>query len=138
MNRWSRIALSLACAVCAEVVTAFAVSIRAPKGLYFEQVFGFLWFASFLVFPGWLLALPVLVVPARMQALMWWQLWLLGTAVGPLVILVIGSYASVKSGNWNYQPEAANLLWMAVLVSFITTALYVGGLNMISRKHRTV
>jgi hypothetical protein len=68
-TRLRRVGLSLLSSILAELLVGLACSIASGKTLFFEHVFGFVYFASILVIPGWLIALPIIVIPKKALAL---------------------------------------------------------------------
>jgi hypothetical protein len=134
MSRWKRVGLSFASAVIADILFGLAFLIGGNPGHRIEQLFGFLYFSSVLVIPGWLIALPILVLPRNAIRMRYWQLGLIGTAIGPAIMIAIGVYAAIASGTGlNYKREAFNLLYLATGISFLTTVLYLSTLRLSAR-----
>jgi hypothetical protein len=65
MTRWKRAGLSLLSAILVEILIGFALSIVDGKQLFFEHLFGFMYFSGILIIPGWLIALPTIVIPNK-------------------------------------------------------------------------
>jgi hypothetical protein len=134
MSRWKRAGLSLISAIAAELIIGISFSIPSQHHLFFEQIFGFVYFASILVIPGWLIALPIIVIPKRAQWLPTWELLVIGSLIGPGVMFAIGIYAAIANGTGlNYKREAWYLVGLALLVSFLTTAIYLTALKFLTR-----
>jgi uncharacterized membrane protein len=130
MSRLKRVILSFASAIVAELIAGAVVSGLDSFNLIFEHIFGFIYFASFLVIPGWIIALPIVVLPKRVDDLQIWKLGLIGTSIGPGIMIAIGIYAAVASGTGlNYKHEAFNLLYLATVVSFLSTTIYLTALK---------
>ncbi|MGA8937586.1 MAG: hypothetical protein WB439_00320 [Acidobacteriaceae bacterium] len=133
MTRWKRVVISFAAAFIAELLIGVALGIADGRALFFEHVFGFVYFASFFVVPGWLIALPIIVIPKN-AALPVWQLALIGTAVGPGLMLAIGICIGLANGgNFNYDHTTYDGVGIAALVAGLTTALYPTALKLCSR-----
>jgi hypothetical protein len=126
MSRWRRVWLSLASAIAAELLIGIVLGIPGENHLVFERIFGFVLYASILVIPGWLVALPILVIPKSTDHRPKWLSLLLGTLIGPIIIFAVGIYAAIANGTGlNYKQEAWNLVFVAALVSFLTTSIYL-------------
>jgi hypothetical protein len=132
-NRWKRVGVSFVSAVSAELAVGLAVCSIDGSHLFFEHMFGFLFFASVLAFPGWLIALPI-ILQAKFDDLSLWQQVLIGTLIGPTIMIAIGIYGGVASGTFDYSAKAFHLLYVAVGVSFLASAIYVTALNFASPK----
>ncbi len=133
MTRWKRVVLSFASAITAELVLGISFGIPGDKHLLFEHVFGFIYFASILVIPGWLIALPIIVVPKKADSLPIWKLAVIGTLIGPGIMFAIGIYAAIANHTGlNYKREAYYLVGLAAVVSFLTTAIYLTALKLFS------
>jgi len=128
-NRWKRAGISFASAIASELLVGVgAASIDGPS-LFIEHVFGFVYFASFLVIPGWLIALPI-ILRKRFDRLTAWQQVAIGTLMGPSIMVAIGIYGGIESGTgFAYKVEAFRLLYIAIGVSFLTSAIYVTALR---------
>jgi hypothetical protein len=131
MTRWKRVGLSFASAVIAEIMTALAINIPGGRHLFLEHIFGFIYFASFLVIPGWLLALPVLLFLKRTDGWHLGLMALIGISIGPFIDLGMDlwSFLSSPTAIFNiYLPW----LYMATAISAIATALYLTALKLFS------
>ena len=128
-RRWKRAGVSLASAIAAEVVVGVgAASIDGPN-LFGEHVLGFVYFASFLVIPGWLIALPI-ILTERFDRLPPWQQVAAGTLIGPGIMVAIGIYGGIFGGTgFAYKVESLRLLYVAISVSFLTSAIYIAALR---------
>jgi hypothetical protein len=137
MTGWKRVGLSFASAVIAEITTALAVSISGGRHLFFEHIFGFIYFASFLVIPGWLLALPVLLFLRRTDGWHLGLMALIGISIGPFIDLGMDlwSFLSSPTAAFNiYLPW----LYMATAISAVATALYLTALKRFSHPTPTL
>jgi hypothetical protein len=132
-DRWRRIGLSFASAIVAEVLVAIDVAFIDGRHLLFEHIFGFLYFASILVVPGWLLALPI-ILQQRFYNLSVWLRVLIGTLIGPTIMVGIGIYGGLaNSSGFGYSREAYNLLYIATGISFLASAIYLAALEYFSK-----
>jgi hypothetical protein len=139
MTRWKRVGLSFASAIIAELVIGFACGISDGKRLLFEHTFGFIYFSSFLIIPGWLIALPIIVIPNKANHLPIWQLGLMGAFIGPGIMFPIGIYFAIANHtSFNYVREAWYLVGIATLVSALTTAIYLTTLKLFSHPTPTL
>jgi hypothetical protein len=134
MTRWKRVGLSLLSAVIAELLMGFAFSVPDGKHLFFERAFGFAYLASYLVIPGWLIALPIIVIPNKAAHRPTWQLGLIGSSIGPGIMFAIGTYFAIANHSGiHYKREAWYLAGLAALISVITTATYLTCLKLFGR-----
>jgi hypothetical protein len=79
------------------------------------------------------------VIPKKASSLPKWQLGLIGTLIGPAVMIAIGIYAAIADHTFtNYNREAWYLVGIAALVSGLTTALYLTALKLFSRPNQTL
>jgi len=139
MTRLKRVGLSFASAVTAELIVGISVAISSGRDLFFEHAFGFVYFASILVIPGWLIALPIIVIPKKADSLPIWKLAVIGTLIGPGIMFAIGIYAAIANHTGlNYKREAYYLVGLAAVVSFLTTAIYLTALELLSRRTPTL
>ncbi len=139
MTRWKRVGLAFLSAIVAELLTGFAISIPDGKHLFFERASGFAYLASFLVIPGWLIALPIIVIPNKTAHRPTWQLAFIGAAIGPCMMIAIGIYfAIVNHSGINDKHEAWYLAGIATLISAVTTTLYLTSLKLFSRPTPTL
>lgn len=138
MSRWQRAGLSFASVIVAELVIGFACGIPDGKRLLFEHMFGFIYFSSFLVIPGWMIALPIIVIPNKASHLPTWQLGLIGASIGPGIMFAIGIYFAIANHTGlNYKREAWYLVGIATLVSALTTTIYIAALKLFSHSTPT-
>jgi hypothetical protein len=127
-NRWKRVGLSFVSAILAELVVGVALCSIDGSHLFFEHLFGFLYFASILVVPGWLIALPI-VLQTRFDNLRLWQQVLIGTLIGPTIMIAIGIYGGIARGTFGYSAESFHLLYAAFWVSFVASVIYLTALD---------
>jgi hypothetical protein len=133
MTRKKRAGLSLLSAIVAEILVGFAFSAPDGKHLFFERAFGFAYLASYLVIPGWLIALPIIVIPNKTAHRPTWQLGLIGSSIGPGIMFAIGIYFAIANHSGiNYKREAWYLAGIAALISACTTAIYLTSLKLFS------
>jgi hypothetical protein len=74
------------------------------------------------------------VIPNKAAYLPKWQLGLIGTSIGPCVMIVIGIYFAIANhSGFGYKREAWYLVVLATIVSGLTTTLYLKFLKHFSR-----
>ena len=60
---------------------------------------------------------------------------LIGTLIGPTIMVAIGVYAGIASGTgFAYKVEAWLLVYIAIGVSFLTSVIYVAALQYLFSK----
>jgi len=76
--------------------------------------------------PGWVLALPIVLLVADTRAWRVWVLLVVGFGIGPLLMLSLGAYVSLTSTTLvTWAPEAKRLVLLAATVSAVTTLLHL-------------
>ena len=139
MTRLKRFGLSFASTISAELLVGVSIAVSGGRDLLFEHVFGFVYFASILVIPGWLIALPIILIPKTADSLPIWKLAVIGTLSGPGIMFAIGIYAAIANHTTlYYKREAWYLVGVATLVSALTTAIYIAALKLFSRPTQTL
>ena len=139
MTRWKRVGLSFASAIIADVVVASGVMLRDRSLIHFS----FLFFSSvaflYLVIPGWLISLPiVLFIDGNTR----WQLFTLatlGVLIGPFVMLSIALYAewtNPSHGTW--AKGSIEFVYIATAISIIATTIYLTSIKLFSRPTSTL
>lgn len=124
-DRWKRAGLAIVSAIVAEAFVGAFIASKGSLNLWGEQMFGFLYFASILVVPGWLVALPI-ILHDRFGTLHRWQQILIGTMIGPIIVALVAIYGSLTSGaESSYSSVALNFVYIALGVSFLTSVIYV-------------
>jgi hypothetical protein len=74
------------------------------------------------------------VIPNKAAYLPKWQPGLIGTSIGPCVMIVIGIYFAIANhSGFGYKREAWYLVVLATIVSGLTTTLYLKFLKHFSR-----
>jgi hypothetical protein len=76
---------------------------------------------------GWLLSLPILLIPKNQHNWPRWIILMAGTAIGPITILLLG-FVIKNMHPVKHHVDLANYqlsLYAASIVSFITTVLYL-------------
>jgi hypothetical protein len=130
-DRWKRVGVSFASAVAAELIVGVGVVSIDGGHLIFEHMFGFVYFASILVVPGWLIALLIILQP-RFDSLRLWQQILIGTFIGPTIMILIGFVGFASNPAGTYGAEAYPWLYVAIAISFIASTIYVAAMRQFS------
>lgn len=134
MTRWRRVALSFLSALTAELILGISFGIPGDKHLLFERVFGFVYFASILVIPGWLLSLPLVISFNRIDGWRMWVLAISGSLIGPVIMGAIylqSEFTMPSTTTW--APGSINFAYMATAISVLTTGIYLTTLKLLSR-----
>lgn len=126
MSTLSRAGLSFACAIAADVLVGTFVSLRIPAATSFSDMVGFVYFSLYLIIPGWLIALPIILTVTSFQG---WRLFgflAVGSMIGPALIACIGFFFSLKTPiSSSFAHEAYHILYAATAVSELTSILYI-------------
>jgi cytochrome c oxidase assembly factor CtaG len=139
MTRWKCVGVSFVSAIIAELMLGVSFSIPDGNHLFFEHIADFVYLASFLVIPGWLIALPIIVVPDKPAHLPTWRLSLIGASIGPALMFAIGIYFAIANHTGiNHKREAWYLVGIATLVSGLTTGIYLTAHKLFSHPTQTL
>jgi hypothetical protein len=129
-NRWERVGISFASALAAEVIVCAGLACLdgpRPQQMLSHMLF-YLFFASIFVVPGWLVALPI-ILQTRFERLRVWLKILIGTLIGPAIMVAFGIYRSV---GFAYDKAVFFFLYVAAGISFLTSAIYLSVLKYFS------
>jgi hypothetical protein len=136
MTRLKLVGWSLLSAILAEVIAGLALCLPGSPGLRLEGLFGFFYFATFLVIPGWILALPFVLTINRLSG---WRIWLVGVVgccIGPallisadLLVIVVGD----STATLTFDQTNRNLVLLATGISILSTALYIAFVKLSTR-----
>jgi hypothetical protein len=79
-----------------------------------------------LSFPGWLLAIPIVLAVRNVKGWRFWMYFALGSSIGPAWILGMGLYFWLVSPHHSgFSPGPIDLYYRAVAVSSLTTLIYL-------------
>lgn len=131
-TRWERLAVSVICVVLASILCSVLVARQSGFGLmtYLQNIF-YLGFATFVCsLPGWVIALPAVLLVSNLRGWRFWAMLALGAGIGPLVMFAAALYFQIASpSSGHYAPEARNLVFLATGVSASASALYLLGVR---------
>jgi hypothetical protein len=127
---WVRLLYSFASALAAVLLTVCGHSLF---GLYDKPPFAFtqsfvtaLPFFLAVAFPGWLIAIPIVLAVTNLQGWRFWALLCVGAAIGPVVIFAFGVYGHLTSPRSAFAWHAVrSLSAIAAGVSTLTTLIYL-------------
>ena len=124
MTAPKRVLLSLGCTLLGVVTLCLFGVVRAlPYGLrYVLPLLEVLPIYTVFSLPGWLLALPFVLIFKDADGFRGWATVVIGTAIGPTFILAWVLYASRGDINWNADRSA---LMMASVIALLTSSFYV-------------
>lgn len=132
---WKRLIYSLVsvlvgAGVAGAVVTANELATNAhghisALGLT-VAVLGFdCWVVAFSL-PGWLLAIPIVLLIKNIGGWRFWMYWLIGSCFGPALILAVGLNNGLRSTNFDlFFHNAMSMMRLAAPISCLTTLLYL-------------
>lgn len=87
---------------------------------------GFDCWVVILSLPGWLLAIPVVLLVRYTYGWRFWMYWALGTCVGPALILGVALYSALRAPNLEGFPgDSMSVVYLAGAISFLSTLLYL-------------
>ena len=73
---------------------------------------------------GWLLALPIVLTITNLSPWRFPILWVIGTVIGPLVILGISVVAFLTNSSAAIFSVPESLMWFAAIVASLVTLIY--------------
>jgi hypothetical protein len=96
-------------------------------------------YGGILCIGGWILSLPIVLLAKRLYAQPFWIILLVGTAIGPILMLLIALWMILSSPYpvGPFPPEDKNLVYLAIVVSFFTTLLYLLLMRRAARRIKT-
>jgi hypothetical protein len=132
MSRWKRVGLSFASALIADVMVASAVMLHDQPRIHFASlIFSSIAFL-YLVIPGWLISLPVILFIEGNTRLKLFIRAAIGILIGPFVILSIALYAQWTSPSSTWAQGSMEFVYIATAISIIATTLYLTTLKLFS------
>ena len=131
MTRLGRVGVSALGALAAELLVAAVLAARTAPGQRANE-FSLAVYFLYLVVPGWVLALPILLSFRNASG---WRLWvqaLLGCALGPVFLIVVGlafdlHYSLHRTSFW--PPFRYDIMGMALAISSLSTFFYLGAVK---------
>ena len=121
---YSVVSLTVAASVCSLFFSILDGVNGKPGALISCFYYGLAIFICSL--PGWVLALPIVLLVADTKMWRAWVLLAIGSGIGPLLMLSLGAYVSLTSTTLVvWAPEAKNLVLLSTTVSTVTTLLYL-------------
>ena len=139
---WKRLLYSLASVLAAIIVICTFIQIleafggpnvHGLKGEFLATIGDFLFFGL----PGWLLAVPIVLVVADTRGWRFWMYWAIGSSIGPLMIVGIALYTKLTSpAAEGFTPGSiAFLVFVTAAVSCLTTLIYLLSLRLAQQVH---
>jgi hypothetical protein len=122
----------LAIAILAIISTA-STAIRYGPQHYVQNIDAWPVFLLF-AFPGWILALPFVIFFENADGWHAWAILAIGTAIGPCFLFGWALIASHGRIAWQSRGADNFAVVMSLLISFLTTGLYVVLLRRSERK----
>jgi hypothetical protein len=123
MSPLKRVGLSFVSAIFAEFAVGICLVIW--KGPFLSGLAGF---ASVLVLPGWILALPMVLLVRDLANGKVWTIALVGCCIGPFIMLTIRCYGAIRGYSADFA-GGTPLFLTATAISFLTTLIYIGALK---------
>jgi len=118
----------------ADVAVASGLMLRDRSLIHFSSLF----FSSvaflYLVIPGWLISLPIVLFINGNTRWQVFTLATLGILIGPFVILSIALYAEwMNPSHGTWAKGSMEFVYIATAISIIATTIYLIGLKLFSR-----
>lgn len=128
---WKRLVYSLVSVIAAVVLCYAAVFSR----IFFRNLSGHPISGDFFVsvsltlvccIPGWLIALPVVLMVRNTRGWRFFAYWAVGSCIGPALIYVVALLAFHGfAGFRSAAPEANDFLYLSAAISCLATILYL-------------
>jgi len=133
MNRPQRVGLSFLSTCAAQLLTGAVLCFMDGFALFWEKLFGFLYLSSFLVYPGWLIAIPFVIRYADLRGRHLYRIAAIGFLIGPVVILSV----DLALASQNFE-VALEWIWkygaLAAIISALSIIFYIIGFKISDRK----
>ena len=135
MAWWNRLLYSLLSMVvgagaCGAVIAAKEFLNNAhghisAVGLLTEVVYFDSWVVVLSV-PGWLLAIPIVLLVRNIRGWRFWLYCAVGACFGPALILAAALYSAVRTPNFaGFSGDSMSVVYLAGAISTVTTFLYL-------------
>jgi hypothetical protein len=132
---WKRLIYSLVSMLIGAGVSGAAVTAReilanahgriSATGLLIAALGFGTWVVVFSV-PGWLMAIPIVLLVRNIRGWRFWMYFALGACFGPVLILGVGFYSAVRGMSFEGFPgHSMSVVYIAGAVSSLTTLLYL-------------
>jgi hypothetical protein len=93
---------------------------------WFGSVVFFDYWVVLLSLPGWLLAIPAVLLVRDLRRWRFWVYLALGSCVGPVLIFGIAFYSALSAPSFAGLPQnSVSAACLAAGISFVTTLLYL-------------
>jgi hypothetical protein len=129
-----RVLLSLACVVVA-IFLVFLMSLFGLVGTHAQRLYQLKANAEFLpayllfALPGWMIALPFVVLLKDAEGWRGWATLLIGTTIGPAFMLAWSLLETGGQFTWHWDSFS-----MPLVIALLTTVCYVASLKMAHRR----
>ena len=76
--------------------------------------------------PGWVLAIPIVLLVRNIAGWRFWMYWAIGICFGPAMILAIGFYSAVRGPSFaGFPGNYASTVYLAGAVSGLSSIFYL-------------
>ena len=128
---WKRLVYSLVSLIAAVIVTCgysgFQEIIAIPN--VHSNAVGLLAFVCYTFLfslPGWLLALPIVLVATDIQGWRFWMYFAIGSCIGPVMILGVSLYYFLTSTSFaGFAQDSFMCVYLASSISIMTALIYL-------------
>ena len=73
--------------------------------------------------PGWVLAIPIVLLVKNIGGWRFWMYWAIGVSIGPALVLAVAMYSG--PGLAGFAGGSVSLVYLAAAISGLTTLLYL-------------
>jgi len=129
VSRWARVGYSTIGFVVGVLSFSVWTTVAAGSAGQENVVDPMLWLcvvASIFALPGWLLALPMVLLVQRVDGWRFWAIWAIGTAIGPLVLIGFDLYEWLAGGRVGPCTDwGSSFHWTGAWVAAVTALVYL-------------
>jgi hypothetical protein len=129
---WKRLIYSLVSAVVGAGVSGACAAAQqfvanshghlSAMGLWTAILFFDPW-VIVLSLPGWVLAIPIVLLVRNIRGWRFWMYWAVGILIGPVLIMAVALYSGPGLGG--LPGGSMSLLYLATAISALTTLIYL-------------
>ncbi len=129
VSRWARVGYSAVGFAVGIVSFSVWTTVAAGSTGQLNLIDPMLWLclaASMFALPGWLLALPMVLLVKRVDGWRFWAIWAMGTAIGPVVLIGFDLREWLAGGRAGRLADfGSSFHWTGAWVAAVAALVYL-------------